>query len=372
MNPEAHPPLQLLVIEDSELDYHLLIATLTMQGWPSRACRVDSLAALDEALGAQAWDLVISDHHLPGFTSAEAWQAVSALPLRPPFIIVSGTLGEEAAVSAMQRGVDDYLVKDRLARLGVAVRNAQAAGLARRDKALAKARAEDYKRRLQALSARLQEGIDAERTRVAREIHDEIGGTLTAVRFDLEHALGEAGPAGTPRIRRALQELSMIQQASQRIVRDLRPPILDAGLVAALQWHTAHWGDRQGVPVRFASNQPVLDLAPDRAMIVYRACQEALTNIAKHAGATQVSVDLHCGEDIVSLEIQDNGQGFDASAPGKASSFGLQGLRERMRAVGGHLEISSAPGRTTLMLWLPLQAQGTDAGEFIHSEESLP
>lgn len=363
MNPEARLPLQLLVVEDSELDYQLLMATLSLQGWPNRARRVDTLAALHEALRAQPWDLVICDHHLPGFTSAESWLAVSALPVRPPFIIVSGTLGEEAAVTAMQRGVDDYLVKDRLARLGVAVRNALAAGLARRDKARARARAEDYKRRLQALSARLQEGIDAERTRVAREIHDEIGGTLTAVRFDLEHALAGAGTAGAPRIRRALEELSQIQQASQRIVRDLRPPILDAGLVAALQWHTAQWAKRNGVPLAFASSQPLMDMPADRAMIVYRACQEALTNIVKHAGATHVGVDLHCGDGIVSLEIQDNGRGFDASAPVHANSFGLQGLRERMRAVGGHLEVSSSPGRTTLMLWLPLHADPADPGD---------
>lgn len=364
--------MQLLVVEDSELDFQLLVATLSMQGWPNRPLRVDSLSALDAALSARDWDLVISDHNLPGFSSAQVWEAVSALPRRPPCIIVSGTLGEDAAVAAMQRGVDDYLVKDRLARLGAAVRNALAAGVARRDQALARARAAEYQHRLQALSAQLQNGLDAERTRLAREIHDEIGGTLTAVRFDLEHALADAGPAGAPRVRRALQELSQIQQASQRIVRDLRPPILDAGLVAALQWHTAHWAERQGVPVHFSSSHGSLDLPPDRAMIVYRACQEALTNIAKHAQASRVGVDLHCGDDILSLEIQDNGHGFDAGAPERPNSFGLQGLRERMRAVGGHLEVSSVPGRTTLMLWLPLAADGADPTDSTDSEEAFP
>lgn len=372
MNPQARPPLDLLVVEDSALDYQLLVATLSMQGWPNRPLRVDSLPALDAALSARDWDLVISDHNLPGFSSAQVWDAVSALPRRPPCIIVSGTLGEDAAVAAMQRGIDDYLVKDRLARLGAAVRNALAAGVARREQALARARAQEYQQRLQALSAQLQNGLDAERTRLAREIHDEIGGTLTAVRFDLEHALAAAQPAGAHRIGRALQELSQIQQAAQRIVRDLRPPILDAGLVPALQWHTAHWSDRQGVPVHFASSQVALDLPPDRAMIVYRACQEALTNIAKHAGATHVGVDLHCGDGLLSLEIQDNGRGFDAGAPDRPHSFGLQGLRERMRAVGGHLEVSSVPGRTTLMLWLPLDTDARPMTDSTVSEEPLP
>ncbi|MFD0669808.1 histidine kinase [Ramlibacter sp. GCM10027632] len=356
MPPGSPAPLQLLVVEDAEFDFALLVATLQAQGWPCEARRVDTEAALAGALAERPWDLVISDHCLPGFSSAQAWDAVSALPARPPFIIVSGMLGEDAAVAAMQRGVDDYLVKGRLARLGTAVRNALAAGAARREQALARQREDDYRRRLQALSAQLQDGIDAERTRFAREVHDDIGGTLTAVRFDLEAALREAGPGAAPRIARALAELSQIQQAAQRIVRDLRPPILDAGLAAALQWHSAHWADRHGAAMRFDCAAPLPDLPPALAMCLYRACQEALTNIAKHAGATQVSVDLHAGDGLLSLEIEDNGRGFDASCPGKPGSFGLQGLRERMRAVGGQLDVRSVPGRTTLLLWVPLDA----------------
>lgn len=352
------PPLQLLVIEDSPLDHELLVATLALQGWPSIARRVESLPALREALAGQAWDLVISDHHLPGFTSVQAWDVVRALPDPPPFIIVSGMLGEDAAVEAMHRGVDDYLLKGRLARLGAAVRNALAAAAARREKEAAQQRARHYESELQALTAQLQTRVDAERTAIAREIHDEIGGTLTAVRFDLEAALREVATGPAQRLRRALGELAQVQHAAQRIMRDLRPPILDAGLVDALQWQAGQFAERQGIRVDFRASEPALELPPELAMTLYRACQEALTNVAKHAGATQVGIDLHRSRDLLSLEIADNGCGFDPGARRKPGAFGLQGLRERLRGVAGQLEVSSAPGRTTLMLWVPLpQAQ---------------
>lgn len=354
MNPASPPPLRLLAVEDNELDYQLLLEELAWQGWPCEARRVETLADLSQALSQATWDLVISDHGLPGFSSVHAWDRVRSLPEPPPFIIVSGVLGEDAAVQAMQRGVDDYLVKGRLARLGTAVRNALAGAAERRAKEAAQARAEDYRRQLQALSAQLQNALDEERTRVAREVHDEIGGTLTAVRFDLEASLREAPQDGAARVRRALGELALVQQASQRIVYDLRPPILDAGLVAALQWHTAQFAQRQGVALRFRSSHEALDLPAGLAMTLYRACQEALTNIGKHAHARQVEVDLHHGQDTLSLEIEDDGRGFDTAATARPDAFGLRGLAERMRAVGGELQVSSAPGRTTLMLWVPL------------------
>ena len=116
--------LQLLVIEDSPLDYEMLVARLALHGVQASGTRVETAAELHAALDMQAWDLVISDHHLPGFSSSEAFDIVNALPDRPPFIIVSGVMGEDAAVEAMRRGVDDYLIKGRLARLGMAARNA--------------------------------------------------------------------------------------------------------------------------------------------------------------------------------------------------------------------------------------------------------
>lgn len=347
--------LQLLVIEDAELDYRLLVATLAQQGIACASTRVESAAELRNALDDHPWELVISDHCLPGFSSSEAFEIVRSRPEPPPFIIVSGLIGEEVAVEAMRRGVDDYLVKGRLLRLGAAVRNALAGAAARREKAQALAQLAESQRELRALSAQLQSRIDQERAAIAREIHDDIGGTLTAVRFDLELAQFETGEAAGERIRRALGELSVAHVAAQRIMRNLHPSTLDAGLAAAIGALVQQFRARHGLHAEFRCNVKDAAVAPDPAIAVYRACQEALTNVSKHAQATRVTLDLHLGPQWLSVEIEDDGRGFDAATRARPGALGLRGMAERVRALGGQLDVSSAPGRTTLMLWIPLK-----------------
>lgn len=354
--------MRVLVIEDSPLDYEMLLATLALQGMPVRAERVETGAELHDALRRQAWDLVISDHRLPGFSSSEALEIVRAQAVAPPFIIVSGAIGEEAAVEAMQRGADDYLIKGRLARLGAAARNAMAASQARRDKARAEERLRLSQEQLRNLSHRLQTLVDEERMAIAREIHDEVGGTLTAVRFDLDGLHRHLDAAPLERLRRAQQGLAQAAEAAQRIMHNLRPPTLDAGLVPALEWQVRQFRERHHLEVRFAASGADTGLQEVAAMTVYRTCQEALTNIAKHAQARSVCVDLHFGGATVSLEVSDDGRGLDPAELHKPGSLGLRGLAERARAAGGGIDISSADGRTTLMLWLPRGRQsGHDA-----------
>ncbi|WP_167772824.1 hybrid sensor histidine kinase/response regulator [Ramlibacter humi] len=345
--------VRLLVIEDSPLDYELLLATLAMQGVGATGVRVETGGELSAALARERWDLVISDHELPGFSSGEALAIVRALPAPPPFIIVSGVIGEETAVDAMRAGADDYLIKGRLARLGTAVRNALAAAQARRDKAEAERLLQLSQQQLANLSQRLQSMLDEERAAIAREIHDDIGGTLTAVRFDIEGLRRHLAPGALPRLERAHSALTEASTAAQRIQQNLRPPSLDAGLAAALEWQVRQYRERHGADVRFEASGAKREVHEAAALAVYRTCQEALTNIAKHAAARSVEVHLHHGAAVVSLEVSDDGRGLDASALLKPGSLGLRGLAERARAAGGGMEIGSGGGRTTLMLWLP-------------------
>jgi signal transduction histidine kinase len=350
--------LRLLVIEDSPLDYEMLLATLALQGAPARAERVDNGPDLCIALARERWDLVISDHELPGFSGSEALEMVRSLPAPPPFIIVSGVIGEDTAVEAMRRGADDYLIKGRLARLGAAARNAVAASQARRDKAEAEERLRLSQEQLRNLSQRLQAMLDEERAAIAREIHDEVGGTLTAVRFDLDALHRHLAPAPLERLQRAQAALAQASGAAQRLMHGLRPPSLDAGLGPALEWQVRQFRERHPeVDVRFDASGAQATLPEAAAMAVYRTCQEALTNIAKHAQARSVAVDLHYGSATVSLEVSDDGRGLDAASLHKPGSLGLRGLAERARAAGGALDISTQAGRTTLMLWLPRVAE---------------
>jgi signal transduction histidine kinase len=347
-------PFRLLVLEDSELDYELLMATLSRDRLPATARRIETREQLLEALRSDEWDAVIADHQLPTFSGTEALQLVRATGRILPFLIVSGTLGEEAAVAAMRNGADDYLVKGRLARLAPALLNAMSLAQARRERERAAIALERSEQRLHELYTHLQSVVDDERAAIAREIHDDIGGMLTTLRFDLSWIERNGDPSSADRARHALQTVVGIMQSAQRIQRNLRPPVLDAGLLDAMNWQIAEFRRSTGIVVKFSHNVAAVELDGARAMTVYRTLQESLTNVARHAGASSVRVDLILGADELSLEIVDDGTGLAPQSLEKAGSFGLRGLAERARRVGGWIDVSPGERGACVLLSLPL------------------
>jgi two-component system, NarL family, sensor histidine kinase UhpB len=208
---------------------------------------------------------------------------------------------------------------------------------------------------IRTFSAHVEALKERERTAIAREIHDEIGGSLTAVKFDLawvgKHV---TDPVVAERIQRLGALVDAAARTAVRIMRNIRPSILDQGLVAALEWHVADFGRRTGITARFASNREEVELPEESSLALYRVCQEALTNVSKHADARQVEVNLFAGEDAVSLEVSDDGIGLEAGSLPRPGAFGLLGMRERAESLGGWLDVSGAPQRgTTLMLSIP-------------------
>jgi signal transduction histidine kinase len=256
----------------------------------------------------------------------------------------------------MREGADDFLVKGRLGRLGPALTNSMRAAEARRDRARAEGALRASEKRLRELSAHLQRVVEEERRAIAREIHDEIGGTLTALRYDLGWIARNGDAAVNQRASQALEALAIAQQASQRLVRDLRPPVLDAGIVAAIDWQLAQFRKRTGAQAVLRMNTDRIELDDAVAMTVYRTLQEALTNVVKHAGASTVEVDVVVRDGMLSLEVLDNGQGLAFDDLQKAQSFGLRGLSERAHAVGGWLEVSPGRRGTALLLTVPAGA----------------
>jgi signal transduction histidine kinase len=204
----------------------------------------------------------------------------------------------------------------------------------------------------------LHRAVEAERAAIAREIHDDVGGMLTALRFDLtwlaRHSNEETLLA---RARQGLETLDQAVLAVQRVMRNLRPPALDAGIVAALDFLAQQTGRRTGMEVTLHSNRDAIDLPEPLAITVYRVAQEALTNVAKHAQATRAHLDLLVRDDTLSLEVSDNGIGIRKDDIKKPDSFGLRGLSERVRQVRGWLDISTSGGRATLIATIPLTEQ---------------
>jgi signal transduction histidine kinase len=476
------------VVEDSEADFELLIASLERSGGVT-AARVETPAQLRDALGSAHWDAVIADHRLPHFDSLEALRIVRTMQPDLPFLIVSGMIGEEAAIAAMHAGADDCIMTDHLSRAVPALQRALVVGAARRrqretEEALRESEArfrslasnlpglvlqihvEDggtlafhyassgsqrlfgiaaddllrepgrffdllqpadaadlrialrqslhppkyirhecrlmpghavattwiefsarprrlpsgrllwdaivsdispqkradqearaLQRELRELSSYLVRVREQEREAIAREIHDEVGSILTAIKLDVAWLKGQLrdDPAPLDKLRQLDRLVDRAGESSTRLVHDLRPGILDAGIVAALEWVAREFERRTGTACRFNTPHERLALDPDHSITVFRIGQEALNNIAKHAAATQVSIWLAADDLQLLLEVRDNGRGFVPERPSSPDSFGLRGMKERAMSLGGTVEIACEPGGgTTIALALPL------------------
>ena len=602
-------PVRILCVEDSQADYELLLFELRMANFAHEATRVEDEPGMREALqGDQDWDLVISDHSLPRFSSAAALKVLRELESDIPFIIASGAIGEDAAVAALQSGADDYLLKHNMKRLVPAIENALAAAEARRERRLAtedlrsglgylrallraspvaivaldnekkitllnvaaerifriqrdealgepfpitiaenqrildrlfealdegpvehmeetwhrrdgsasdlafsaarlqgsagvvffiadlteQKRAELSQRetetRFSAITANLPgvvfqmlarpaqdellmpyvsagaaglfgvapedflskpalfvdlldpadradlrdavaqairhhaplegqwrirregtgvrwvqvaasareanggnwllDGIitditaqkeaeqelmqsreelreltahaesvkEQERRLVARDIHDEIGSTLTGMKADLawlKKRFAEDGEV-MGKLTSMGELVDGAVQTANRIIQALRPGILDYGIAPALEWQASDFSARMDLEVAFETNADDLALDIEQSTALFRVFQESLTNVAKYAKATRVETELFATPTSVTLEVRDNGVGLTEGALSKAASFGIRGMMERVRALGGWLDINGAPGKgTTVMLSIP-------------------
>jgi signal transduction histidine kinase len=305
--------------------------------------------------------VILSDYNLPGFSGLQALQLLRESGLLLPFILVSGEIGEDVAVEAMRNGASDYLLKNNLARLAPAVEHAIAASQTHRARLRADRDLQASRAQLSALAQHLQTSVENERHAIAREIHDDVGGSLTALKFDLDWiGRRSTSPEVRQRVQSAVDTVTAAIEASQRIMHNLRPAILEQGLVAALQWMTTRFERRSGIVCAFRGPHETLTLPAGVPLVAYRTAQEALTNVSKHAQATRVSIDLSLAAGVLSLEISDNGRGLSAQDLAKAQSFGIRGLKERARTVGGWVDLSSGPDGTTLILSVPLEAQRGD------------
>lgn len=358
----AHRVVRLLHLEDSELDHLLMLAQLQRDGIEAQAVRIETERELLEAL-LEDWDVIVSDYSLPGFSGLTALEMIKASGRLTPFILVSGEIGEDLAVQAMRNGASDYLLKGNLARLAPAMLHAIDANETLRAKQRADLDLAQSKERLRGLAQHLQTSVEMERAAIAREIHDDVGGSLTALKFDLAWIARHADkPEVSERVHQALETVSHAIEAAQRIMHNLRPAILEQGLVAALQWMTQRFERRTGIVAIFRTSHEALKLPAGVPLVAYRMAQEALTNVSKHAQATEVQVDLTLAAGVLSLEVSDNGRGLNQSDLAKARSFGIRGLHERAGTVGGWVDLSSGPGGTTLILSVPLdeRADGDD------------
>lgn len=213
-------------------------------------------------------------------------------------------------------------------------------------------------RRLRDLAAHLESVREAERAHIAREIHDELGQALTCLKMDVAWCQPRLGTGMEPvagRLQGMRAQIDQTISMVRRIATELRPKVLDElGLAEAIEWQAREFSTRTGIECSLNGPMPHFTLDRERSTAMFRVFQETLTNVARHAGATRVSVAVFRQPDELRLEVRDNGRGITEAELEGTQSLGLLGMRERIAAFRGTVSISGKPGKgSTVVVQLP-------------------
>ena len=226
-------------------------------------------------------------------------------------------------------------------------------------------------RRLAAHADQIKEG---ERKRIAREIHDDLGQNLLALRIEadmLATRTRDRHPRLHARARSTLFQIDATIKSVRQIINDLRPNVLDLGLSAAVEWQIAEFKRRTGIACELIDEPKEVVLGDHAATAFFRILQESLSNIVRHAHATSVRVELKSSGKLLTMTVTDNGIGLGARERGKVGSFGLVGIEERISILGGSFSISSTDGEgTTVCVTVPLHVDPTRA--HTHDHQAAP
>ena len=218
---------------------------------------------------------------------------------------------------------------------------------------------EESRRELAELTAHLNQVKELERMKIAREIHDDLGGNLTAIKMGLTSIIKKLGTGQEVAVDQAKHLESIVDntfEAVHKISSDLRPNILDLGIYAALEWQAEEFEKQMGVGCHFHCDQTDISVTTDQAIALFRICQESMSNIAKYAKALEVSIHLYIELNDIVMTITDDGVGIKAGDTFKANSFGLRGMQERVAALYGKFSIQQLePHGTMITVRLPIE-----------------
>ena len=391
-------PLRVLLIEDSPSDGALLQESLSDGALGKFQFTVaESWAEGAAHLRAEPFDVLLLDLSLPDVSGQATFLRARAAAPELPIVVLTSMEDEAVGLSAVRHGIQDYLVKGqaygrptaRAIRYAIerkqaeeAVKRAEASLQRERDELevrvaertaelvaanrslqaeiLQRQRAEEAH---QQVLRRLSEAEETERGRISREMHDRLGQDLTALKLGLQ-IIRRQGPFPAP-VQNSIGNLEKLAEGLMRDIHrlawELRPSALDdLGLELALRRYVTEWSETTGVGMDFHATGLGAKRVPlELETTLYRVAQEALTNITRHAKARRVSVLLERRPSLVSLIVEDDGQGFDAEtvllSSGVQDKLGLLGMQERVKLARGTLDLESTPGAgTSLFVRLPL------------------
>jgi signal transduction histidine kinase len=375
-----------ILIVDDNADLREYLMGLLASRWTVETAS-DGAAAF-AAMRKQRFDLVLTDAMMPELDGFGLLKKLRADPTLEciPVIILSARAGEESRVEGLQSGADDYLIKPFSAREVVARVEAHLKLAARRKlnselekavssrtadltDALEKVRKEVTEReraeqalresegRLRKVSAHLESVREEQSAKIAREVHDELGGLLTVLKLGLSSLMGKVkhSSAEQERVITLVALTDSAIKSVKRISTCLRPAMLDTlGLIPTIKWHLNEFSELTGIDHELRLPE-YIRLSAERSTGVFRILQEALTNVARHAEATKVGVRMKKHKGQLVLEVEDDGKGITDDALADAKSFGILGMHERSQFLGGELLICRAKSAGTVVrLRLPL------------------
>jgi len=363
--------MRILLVEDNSGDARLLELMLKESG--SLTLEVTHADRLSKGLAyvaAMPIDVVVLDLSLPDSQGVETLVRMHAAAEWVPIVVLTSVEDEALGLALVQAGAQDYLVKGQVTGplLTRALRYA-----AERKRTEEKLRSSFNL--LRTLSRRLEVIREEERARIARELHDELGVGLTCFKIDLTRILTMIADAGSKeyakadaKIRSMIEDVDLTITSVQRIVTELRPAMLDdLGLVAAIEWQAQDFERRSGIICRCTAGEEDVHVDRERATVVFRICQEALTNVARHAHATHVTIRFEEQADLLLLEVHDNGEGIPQEKISAPGSLGLLGMRERAALFGGQIDIIGRPGEgTRIILRLPGTKPSRQNADTVH------
>ena len=335
----------ILIVDDDPTARETLVAMLEGEHYDLHLAK-DGAQALQMLEQLQP-DVILLDVMMPGLDGFEVCSRIRSTPqiAEVPIIILTALDDRNSLLKGIEVGADDFLSKPADRReLTARVRTITRLN---RYRTLIEQR-ENIRRMAEHVVAAQEE----ERQRISRELHDDLGQALTthllALR-NLQEDLSIPVEVMFERLQALHDQSYEIFVKIRRLARDLRPPVLDAlGLKVSMQTYCTEFTRRTHLPVVFEVDESLPELPDAYNITIYRALQEALTNIVKHAQASQVWVDLSRENNMVNLTVQDNGIGFGEEKSG-SDGIGLAGLRERITIVGGTLTLSSTPKHGTIL-----------------------
>lgn len=354
--------LRIVLVEDSPPDVELTEHALREAGLEFSFVAVDSRASFERELERRPPDLILSDFSVPGFDGRQALEIAKKMLPNTPFIFVTGVLGEEVAIELLKQGATDYVLKTHLARLVPSVKRALREAQVRRERERAEEKLRNSHEQLRALTNHLHSVREEERTRIARQVHDELGQALTGLKLELSWLSGKLRGARAlqRKIKGMTAHIDETINTVRRIATDLRPGVLDSlGLVAAIEWQASDFQKRTGIPCEVAIDVKETELEANFTTVCFRIFQETLTNIIRHAKATRVEVRLTESDGYLALTVRDNGRGISEREI-NARAIGLIGMKERAAQVGGEVFFFGLPAHgTTVTMRVPLPAKAS-------------